>query len=107
MAYLIVFTRWPSESTPELLKMAIEVNKKFPPDDSFGESVVPNAVSAGFKGYKTIGVTLVKEGMLEALQRRVMTMMAMYAPVPGFEYKIEIWATMEEAYTAIGQTPPG
>ena len=106
MAYLIVFTKWPSESTPEVLKKAIEITAKFPPDDSFGESVVPKAVSAGFKGNKTIGITLVKEGQMEGLQRRTMETMAMYAPVPGFEYKIETWATVEEAYAAIGQTPP-
>jgi len=107
MGYLVVRTRWPSESTPEVLKMAIENVKKYPADDSLGEAVVPNAISAGLKGYKTFSVTLYKEGKLEELQRRLMASMTMYAPIHGFEYKFETWATVEEAYGAIGQTPPG
>ncbi|MHA1916133.1 MAG: hypothetical protein ACW986_00955 [Promethearchaeota archaeon] len=87
--------------------MAIESTIKYPPDDSLGEAVVPNAVSAGYDGYKTIGVTLVKEGKYEALWTRTVAAMAMYAPIHGFEYKIETWGTLEEAYTAIGQAPPG
>ncbi len=37
MPYLVSFVRWPSESTVEMVKKAIEVNKKFPPDDSIGK----------------------------------------------------------------------
>ncbi|MHA2122733.1 MAG: hypothetical protein ACW990_16165 [Promethearchaeota archaeon] len=106
MGYLIVFTKWPSDATPEVLKKAIEVTKQFPPDDSFGDVLVPNAVSADLNGYKTIGITQFKEGQLEALQNRTMRMLAMYGPVPGFEYKIELWATVEQAYAAIAQIPP-
>jgi hypothetical protein len=106
MGYLIVKSRWPSESTPDVVKMAIESTMKYPPDESLGEPVVPNAVNADYDGYKTIGITLVKEGKLEALWDRTVKAMAMYAPVHGFEYKIEVWATLEEAYAAIGQTPP-
>ncbi|MHA2186044.1 MAG: hypothetical protein ACXAAI_13710, partial [Promethearchaeota archaeon] len=65
MVYLIVKSRWPSESTPEVIKMAIESATKYPPDASLGEAVVPNAVNADYDGYKTIGVTLVKEGEFE------------------------------------------
>jgi hypothetical protein len=106
MGYLVVRTTWPSESTPQVVKTAIEATVKYPPDDSLGEAVVPNAISAGLKGYKTFSVTLYKTGQLEELMRRNMEMMTMYAPIPGFEYKFETWATVEEAYAAIGQTPP-
>jgi len=106
MGYLVVRTNWPSESTPQVLKIAIEAVKKYPPDDSLGDAVVPNAISAGLKGYKTFSVTLYKDGQLEALMRRSMEQMTMYAPIPGFEYKFETWATVEEAYAAIGQKPP-
>ncbi len=107
MPYLVSFTRWPSESTVEMVKKAIEVDKKFPPDDSLGEDIVPTAISADMDGIKSLGVVLVKEGKLEALLLRARSMANMYLTVPGFKYSIETWATLEEAYSSIGQNPPG
>jgi hypothetical protein len=107
MPYLVVLVRWPGESTAAMVKKAIEVNKKFPPDDSLGEELVPNAINADMDGIKSLNVTLVKEGKLEETRRRAMAMVNMYLTVPGYRYSIETWATIEEAYTSIGQTPPG
>ncbi len=107
MPYIVTFIRWPGESTAEMIKKGIEVNKKFPPDDSLGETLVPNAINADMDGIKSLNVTLVKEGKLEAIRRRAMAMLNMYLTVPGFKYSIETWATIEEAYSSIGQTPPG
>jgi len=106
MPYLVTFVRWPSESTAEMIKKAIAVAKKFPPDDSFGEALVPNAINSDMDGIKSLSVTLVKEGKLEEIRRRAMAMVNMYITVPGFKYSIETWATIEEAYSSIGQTPP-
>jgi len=107
MPYLISFVRWPSESTVEMVKKAIEVDKKFPPDDSLGEDIVPNAINSDMDGIKSLSVTLVKEGKLEEAILRARSIANMYLTVPGFKYSIETWATIEEAYTSIGQTPPG
>ncbi len=107
MPYLVVLVRWPGESTAAMIKKAVEVNKKFPPDDSLGEELVPNAINADMDGIKSLNVTLVKEGKLEETRRRAMAIVNMYLTVPGFKYSIETWATLEEAYTSIGQTPPG
>ena len=107
MPYLVVLVRWPGESTAAMVKKAIEVDKKFPPDDSLGEELVPNAINADMDGIKSLSVTLVKEGKLEEAQRRAIAMVNMYLTVPGFKYSIETWSTLEEAYTSIGQTPPG
>ncbi|MFX0080902.1 MAG: hypothetical protein ACFE94_04030 [Candidatus Hodarchaeota archaeon] len=106
MPYIIVQTRWPSEAIPAVVKKAIEVVAKYPQDESLGEQVVPNAVKATLDGIITMGVYLVKEGKFEEAMARTIATMAMYGPVPGFEYSIETWATQEEAYGAIGQTPP-
>jgi len=107
MPYIVTLVRWPGESTAEMVKKAIEVTKKFPPDDSLGETIVPNAINADMDGIKSLNVTLVKEGKLEETRRRAMAIVNMYLTVPGYRYSIETWATIEEAYTSIGQTPPG
>lgn len=107
MPYLVVLVRWPGESTAAMVKKAIEVNKKFPPDDSLGEELVPNAINADMDGIKSLNVTLVKEGKLEETRRRAMAIVNMYLTIPGYKYTIETWSTIEEAYSSIGQTPPG
>jgi len=106
MPYLVVFTRWPSDKIPEVVKKAIEVTQKFPPDDSLGEQVVPNAISGSLDGMKSIAITLVKEGKLEEALTRAGEIVNIYATIPGFESSVEVWSTVLEAYTSIGQTPP-
>jgi hypothetical protein len=90
-----------------MVKKAFEVNKKFPPDDSLGDELVPTAINADMDGIKSLSVTLVKKGKLEEAILRARSILNMYFTVPGFKYSVETWATIEEAYTSIGQTPPG
>lgn len=107
MPYIISFTKWPSDKASEVIKIAIEVAQKYPPDDSLGEPVVPNAVKGSLEGLRTLSVTEVKEGKLEEALTRAMEILAMYGTqIEGFEYSIEVWATLAEAYASIGKTPP-
>ena len=107
MPYIVVRTCWPSAKIPEIIKIAIEVAKKYPPDDSLGEDIVPNAVKATTDGIKTISVTEVKEGKLEEAIKRTNNSVVMYAPIEGFEASIEVWSTLPEAYATLGKVPPG
>lgn len=107
MPYIITFAKWPSDKTSEVLKIAIEVTKKYPEDTSLGDNVVPNAVYASTEGLKTIGVAEVKKGKLQEALARAWEISAIYGTqIEGFEYSIEVWATVLEAYSAIGKTPP-
>jgi hypothetical protein len=106
MPYLVSFTCWPSDKTDEVVKRAIEVAQKYPPDLSLGEPVVPNAVNATTDGIKTIGITEVKEGKLEEAMTRATNTAVMYSPIAGFEWSVEVWYTVAEAYASIGKTPP-
>ena len=106
MPYLIVRSCWPSARIPEIIKKAIEVLKKYPPDDSLGEAIVPNAVKTTTDGIKTISVTEVKKGKLEEAIARTNEALVMYAPVEGWEASIEVWSTLTEAYAVLGKVPP-
>jgi len=106
MPYIIVKTCWPSHQVPEVVKKAIEQIKKFPEDSSLGETILPNAVKATTDGFKTISVTEAAKGKFEELYARAGEIMQLYAPIEGFEYSIEVWATVAEAFATIGQTPP-
>ncbi|MHA2400795.1 MAG: hypothetical protein ACXADU_18145 [Promethearchaeota archaeon] len=106
MPYLVAFLWWPPDSTPEMVKIAIEAAKKFPPDDSLGEILVPNAIGSNKEGIISLNVSLVKEGKLEESINRARANINMFSSVPGLRYSIETWATLEEAYGSIGLTPP-
>lgn len=108
LPYLISFAKWPSDKTPEVVKKAIEANKKFPPDESLGESLVSgNAIKATQEGIRTISVLNVSKGKLEEAYNRLQALSNLYAmSIEGFEYVLETWATLEEAYSSIGQKPP-
>ena len=106
MPYIVATLWWPAESTQEMIKIAIEAAKKFPPDESLGEALVPNAISSNKDGIVSLNVTLVKEGKLEAAINRTRANINMFLSVPGLKYSIETWATTEEAYGSVGLTPP-
>jgi len=108
MPYLITFTKWPSDKSMEVVKKAIESNKKFPEDDSLGEDLLPgNAIKSTKEGVKTITVLNVSKGKLEEALSRAIAVGNFFAmSIEGFEYTIEVWSTVEEAYSSIGQKPP-
>lgn len=104
--YIITTTWFPTHKVPEVVKKYLEVLKKFPPDDSLGESVVPNAINTNKRGVISTGIFKVKEGRLEEALTRSRNSMALYQSLDEFEYKIKIWYTIEEAMAAIGQKMP-
>ena len=108
MPYLISFAKWPTDKTAEVVKKAFEATKKFPPDESLGENLTPgNAVKVTQEGAKTISVFKVSKGKLEEAYFASQAIANFYAlSIAGFEYTIEVWSTVEEAYSSIGQKPP-
>ncbi|MHA2289942.1 MAG: hypothetical protein ACXABG_14250 [Promethearchaeota archaeon] len=108
MPYLISFAKWPSDKTAEVMKKAIEAIKKFPEDESLGEGLVSgNAIKASEDGVKSISVLSVSKGKLEEAYSRGQAVGNFYAlSIEGFEYDMEVWANIEEAYGSIGQKPP-
>ena len=108
MPYLITFTKWPSDKTTEVIKKVIESNKKFADNESLGEDLVPgNAIKGTKEGSKTITVLKVSKGKLEEAYNQATAVGNFFATsIEGFEYIVEIWSTVEEAYSSIGQKPP-
>jgi len=107
MVYLVAFAKWPTDKTAELVKIAIEVAKKYPEDTSLGEAIIPNAFKGGLEGMRSLGITEIKKGKLEEAIARGRAVGLMYATrVAGFEYSMEVWSNVEEAYGSIGQKPP-
>ena len=64
--------------------------KKFPTDESLGETVVDAVTTATKDGLKTVSVSVPKKGKLEESLTRINAMMAMFQPIQGFSYLIEL-----------------
>jgi hypothetical protein len=102
MPYIFTTSMYPSDKAPEVAKRYLEAITKYPPDASLGTQIVPAAVITTLQGIKVIGIIEVKKGKLEDAMIRVAEMMAMFFNIEGFEYKMERYATVEEAMKTIG-----
>ena len=106
MPYIFVTTWYPSHKVTEVVKVYLEMLKKYPEDESLVETIIPAAVNTGCEGIKSLAVTKVKEGKLEEALTRTGTQMAIFHGVEGFEYSTEVWSTIEEAMAMIGKSMP-
>ncbi len=101
MPYIVSRSKYPAHLGVAVGKVYLEILQKFPPDPSIGEIVVPAAVKLTPNGIVAIGITLVKEGKLEAAWNRAVESRALSLKIEGFESSIEVWGTAQEALKSI------
>ena len=107
MPMVLIHTRWPHHAAEDVGKAYIEVMKKYPVDKSLYKAAVSACIKATNEGFKGLAVDDVKEGKLQEALARSWEIAAFYGTqIEGFEYSIEVWATVIEAYASIGKTPP-
>jgi hypothetical protein len=106
MPYLITTCWFPSDKSMEVAEKELEALKRFPPDESLGNRVVPVAVKATKQGVEAISILEVKEGKLEEAFSRAINGMAMYQNIVGFEHSIQIYSTASEAMAVFGMNYP-
>ena len=97
MVYVIIKSFYPSYKTEEVTQVYQEMLKKYPPDPSIAEHVVPVAGRATDKGLENMSIYKLKEGKFDEIAKRIMGAMAMFHKIEGFGYSIEIWSTLEES----------
>ncbi|TFG15198.1 MAG: hypothetical protein EU535_02165 [Promethearchaeota archaeon] len=106
MPYLIAIAKFPSHTGNAVGKTYIEMLKKYPPDNSLGEDLIPAAVKRTSKGVTSITITEVKKGKLEEAFKRSMDQLAMFNDIQGYEVSLEVWSTVGEALATIGMKMP-
>ena len=104
--YIVTSSFYPSDKAMEAAKKYLEMLKKYPPDPTLGAEVVPAAVKTTEHGIKVINFVEVKKGKLEAAYDRAINEMAMFLSIVGFEYSIDIYASVAEAFTTVGMSLP-
>jgi hypothetical protein len=106
MPYIFVTTQYPSHKAQEVGEAYLEGLKKYPPDRSLSNEVVPAAVKTTLQGIKVMAIIEPKAGKFEETLARVNMLMAMYMPIEGLECAIETYGTVSEAMTSIGMSLP-
>ena len=103
---IIMLTAWyPMLKRMEAAKIAIEVAKKFPPDETIGKNL-----ATGFMrdkhGVKVVIMSEVMEGKLTEALERVNDTVALYDDIEGFNIKTDLMTTPLEAWATINMKPP-
>jgi hypothetical protein len=106
MPYIWVTAWYPSHIRDEVIKKWVESNRKFPDDPSLAETVVNIANKATKDGSKLVNIFLVKEGKLQEALTYIGKTMIMFQDIEGFEYKTELYATIEESMESLGVKMP-
>ena len=92
MIYVVIKTFYPSHKAEEVAEVYQEMIKKYPPDPSLSERVVPVVGRPTEKGLESMSIQKLKEGKFDELAERTITTMAMFHKIEGFEYSVEIWS---------------
>jgi len=97
MVYLVIKMFYPSHKAEEVAQVSQEMTKKYPPDMSIYDYVVPASGRATEKGLEGMSVLKLKEGKFDAAAKRIVSIMAMFNKIEGFEYSVEIWSSPEDS----------
>ncbi|MFX1470424.1 MAG: hypothetical protein ACFFB8_17410 [Promethearchaeota archaeon] len=101
MVYVVLKSFYPTHKAEEILKIFMELVKKYPPDESIAETLIRGAGRATEKGLEGMSIWKLKEGQFDKMANRIMSAMSMFNNVEGFGWRVEIWSTFEES-SAIG-----
>jgi hypothetical protein len=102
MPYLVVQSCYPLTSGAQVGKKYLEVNEKYPPDESLAKPVVPAAVTTSQKGRQVISINEVeKEKVGDAIEDAERRMFE-FRNIEGFTFEIKIWLKVEEALKLAG-----
>jgi len=110
MVYIITTAWYPSHKGVELGKKYLEVLKKYPLSKSPGKLIIPVAVSSDKNGIKVISITEVKDDDAQTFHEALNwagSNMVEYISIEGFEYKIRIWTSIQQAMELVGLKFPG
>ncbi len=100
-------TAWyPMTKRMDVAKVAIEVAKKFPPDESIAKNLA-TGFTRDENGVKVVIMTEVMEGKLQEALDRTNEGIALYNDIEGFNIKTELMITALEAWESINMKPPG
>ena len=98
MPYVIVRSKYPPHKRNEVLKINREVFKKYPVESYPAKLIIPLAFRPTRNGVDSIVVWEVKdEEKLTEILHRVANAMRNYLDIEGFDYSMDVYASLNDA----------
>jgi hypothetical protein len=97
MPYLITSFLFPHDKASEVVAKYQESITKYPPDEKLFNTLVPSASKATHEGMQAVNIVEVKKGKLDEAYIYLGKRMNMFQNVQDVVYRIDIYATFEEA----------
>ncbi len=104
--YILLTVWFPASKAIEVGKKTLEINKKFPDDETISKTILPGGLMRTKNGIKGISVEEVMEGKFEEAYNRATEILSLYAEVEGLNCRIDTMATGAEAMESIGLAIP-
>lgn len=104
--YILITVWFPASKSIEVGKKTIEVNERFPDDESILKTILPGGLMRTKNGIKGISVFEVVEGKFEQAYERAGDILSAYAEVDGLNCRIDTMTTGAEAMESIGLALP-
>ncbi len=104
--YLVVEIWYPPGNEAKAGKLYLEILKKYPPDNTISETVIPFAVNSTPQGTHTFTVSNVKKGKLEDAIKNATQNMLGFSEIEGMTYQIRTYLTAPEAMRFINLQMP-
>jgi hypothetical protein len=102
MPYIVIHSWYPHHIVDKTAKKYLEVAKKYPMDESWGNMVVPGAVNSSKEGLEALVLFQVKKEKIGDALETVNRAMSEFRNFQGFNWEITTWATMDEALQRSG-----
>jgi hypothetical protein len=106
MPYLLVNIYFPPHKGQEFGKKTLEVLQKFPEDRSIAKTVLRGAVMRTRNGIRSMNVSEIPEGKLEAAINRANEIVDIFSEIEGVNAEFFTMATMIEAMETAGLKMP-
>lgn len=101
MPYIIIFTKFPTNSVEKVAQRYLELLQKYPIPD-YIKRLVPAATAASMEGHKSINVDEVKKKDLGDAMEYTTQFMIGFRDIEGYEYEIKVFVTVAEGLRYIG-----
>ncbi len=100
MPYIIGTMRYPSHKQLEIVKIWLKIDKKYPDNEDIAVQLCAPVITDE-NGILIMGIYDVKKGQLEKAFKFYSRLLHEFISIEGYEYKVRVWNTFDEAL-AIG-----
>jgi len=99
VVYIFTKSWYPTHKSSEANKIYAEIIKKYPPDKSLGDTILPLAAKATKDGIESLTIHKPKEEKVVQVVRLLIEAMSLFNEIEGYERSIEVWAGIEDVPT--------